>query len=1298
MVNRQSRMARSDCAGLLRRVTHALVLLTCLLAPAYAGSQGTHPSGTTGSRQHSSIDEVYAAFRNPPPGYGEVAFYWWIGDTLTRERLLWQLDQLKGKGVVGLQINYAHTDSGGLYWGLTIPSQPKLFSEEWWELFGWFMREANRRGMAVSLSDYTLGVGQGSYVDEALAARPELNGSEVKFARQIVPAGAPVEWQIPGEPLSVSAYRFGEDSLIIPGTRVDLSLHRVGRTVKWTPTAGRWMITAVWAERIVPSYDPMHALSGRTYIEKFFQRFEDRFPGETGKGINFFFSDELSFRLHTPIWNDTFAQEFQRRKGYDIRPHLAALFVHTGPETPRVRLDYNDVMVSLSEEHYFRPLYEWHQSRGMTFGCDHGGRGKDVAEFGDYFRTQRWNQGPGCDQPLLSQDVIKNKVASSIAHLYQRPRVWLEGFHSSGWGTSSADIADAVFGNFVMGQNLLTLHGLYYTTRGGWWEWAPPCNHFRMPYWQHIDPLMQSVQRLSYLLSQGHHRCDVAVLYPVEPVVAGTDGQEAVAAAFAAGEALYNAGIDFDFIDYESLARSTINDGRLTVAGEEYRVLVLPSMKTIRSASLAKTRELFSSGGLVINVGAFPQASGRGEGNLEFDALRSELFGKGSTGKPAAGMLKANTQNGRIYHCNNNDSLIHLVSSSFPRDFAVVSRPPDTAKTLPRVMHRRIGECDVYALYNIEKGTECFFRSTGNVELWNPWTGERRRLYDTRTSHEGTTLLLPLSRHDVQLIVFVPGQRNLEVEKSTLCAIDSVKLDGGHVTMWGESRVGGHVEAAVKHNGKIHTLAGEAEPPHAPVSLTGDWEFEVRPALDNRWGDFHWPPTPGLIGPEVRRFAYRDGSLQSEPASTSPARRRSDTVSCSFGPQFWILGPAPEIIPGDTLFAGAPFDPAVRVAFKGKTYEWRPYNFSWRWGVENDPGHQGYHGLKESVHDEFIRLGRVTQSWTATSRTAEEGGTCYCLFTGVHAPAGGMYSIEQGRIRPVAVWINGVPVDTAAKSFRLKAGPNTLLLWYDKPCETYFIVRKPGGILSPQQQPVQDARNKPLAMRWHGDSSLLRFDTKFTESVPAGCYFFTAAPGLRRMRLVAHGTIDVVVEGAHVRASREAVRKDGSVEYLADLGKALMKPADVEIRIGQKRGYYGGAALPEPVRLECETGVFEPGDWSRNDGLYAYSGGARYRRSVHLNAAAVKQRVDLDLGSVVSTAEVWINGKNAGAKVSPPWVYDISSFVREGENSVEILVYNTAANHYTSIPTRYRGVITSGLLGPVTVRFTARVVLTSTSR
>jgi hypothetical protein len=45
--------------------------------------------------------DVLPGFQNPPKGYGNVPFYWWIGDTLTKERILWQLEQLEGMGITG---------------------------------------------------------------------------------------------------------------------------------------------------------------------------------------------------------------------------------------------------------------------------------------------------------------------------------------------------------------------------------------------------------------------------------------------------------------------------------------------------------------------------------------------------------------------------------------------------------------------------------------------------------------------------------------------------------------------------------------------------------------------------------------------------------------------------------------------------------------------------------------------------------------------------------------------------------------------------------------------------------------------------------------------------------------------------------------------------------------------------------------------------------------------------------------------------------------------------------------------
>lgn len=39
----------------------------------------------------------------PPPGYGEVPFWWWSGEKLDKARLLWQIEELHRAGVSGMK-------------------------------------------------------------------------------------------------------------------------------------------------------------------------------------------------------------------------------------------------------------------------------------------------------------------------------------------------------------------------------------------------------------------------------------------------------------------------------------------------------------------------------------------------------------------------------------------------------------------------------------------------------------------------------------------------------------------------------------------------------------------------------------------------------------------------------------------------------------------------------------------------------------------------------------------------------------------------------------------------------------------------------------------------------------------------------------------------------------------------------------------------------------------------------------------------------------------------------------------
>ena len=78
--------------------------------------------------------------------------------------------------------------------------------------------------------------------------------------------------------------------------------------------------------------------------------------------------------------------------------------------------------------------------------------------------------------------------------------------------------------------------------------------------------------------------------------------------------------------------------------------------------------------------------------------------------------------------------------------------------------------------------------------------------------------------------------------------------------------------------------------------------------------------------------------------------------------------------------------------------------------------------------------------------------------------------------------------------------------------------------------------------------------------------------------------------------------------------------------------------------------------------------------------------MSLDLGDLSASAEVRINGHPAGVRVAPPWRFELTPHVQSGINRVEVRVLSALGGHYTTIPTRYRGSLKSGLLGPVTLR------------
>ncbi len=1387
-------------------------------------------------------------FVNPPQGYGEVPFWWWTGDPLDEKRLEWQIEKLHENGVSGMQVNYAHRDTTN--WP-TFPNSPEIFTDESRRFFAHASQVAARYNMGLGLSTYTLDWPKSDnlfnriiYNDPAFHAC-QLRGRRVGQVR----SGEPIVLPAPTEN-SIGFWQYPDggqsnDPVRRSGTRVQAK-----SSDKPAVAVESLQIWEFWYVSEPGTLNPIHPQSGQRVIDKFFQPFEDNNPGKTSAGLNYFFNDELRLGTGNRGWYSDFPQEFQKYKGYDLFAYAPALFADWGTWTGKVRMDFADVLMQLTEQRYFKPIYLWHHTRGMTYGCDNNGRGYSPTEYGDYFRAIRWYSAPGHDTPGGHADFIKDKVSSSVANLYLRPRVWLEGYHSLGWGANPNGLMYATNENFVYGCTLLNLHGLYYTTHGSAWEWAPPCYHFRMPYWKHFGAFLKYFERLSYLMSQGVWQSEIAIMYPTSPGAAGLNAnqKEATDVAFAAARRIYASGRDITFIDDQSVLRATIEresdkTAKLCVSGMKFAVYVLPSVEAIRWDVLVKLREFQKAGGTVVCIGKRPCVSDRaGSNDPDLDRLVAETFPENgsataqggdpaATGADQATTAKAQTvppreysggfngywawtketdqksmtavgtlaglsdgpknwqirfacdnhgdlyinnkvicknvnysagwtgnvelengdririegrdddngdhtagvffaisdgkktsfstldlkyqRNGKLFDLDptNTHNLHRFGQNSDPAASSQASGANETGiwksfaerlATFPqdvkgpagiKFLHRRVGFRDVYLVMGAPQGEKVAFRALGQAQHWDPMSGKRLPLTVERAEDGYSTITMPLDANQATLVVF-------------------------------DSRTAAAGVAEAETNREI--AVGTPLKTTAQRPLEGSWDFQLTPTMDNQWGDFRLPITDDnrMIGAEARRLRYRP-VYSDENLSPLVQPELDDSSwplrSVGYGQQFWLTK-----VPANQKIAPRDFDrlipnvgasdaasaslrqtqneaAALNLADLNRTeLKPVPYCFSWRTGIEGNPGHQGWHGLKESISDSFIGLGATKSGHNEELFVDENPPQRYYLATSVCG--NGQATIQKGGNLPNEVYLDGQPISGEQTTIVLSGKPQTLVLSYPKAGRGYWLIQ-PGtrAPIRPQVEAsevppgtstkpgLETAAQTPLSTTWY-DLDRVPFHAGAPK---VGVYRFLAPAGLKRLVFTMNTCIEtapsVFVNGAEVAAKPTDPVQPQTKRWVAELQSPANRPSVVAVTLSNPQ-CEGGTAFAEPIRLETGPGAIDKlGDWSQDGTVLSnYSGGAVYSKTITVSAdEAAARAIILDLGSELgATAEVRINGQSAGVLVAAPWTIDITGLVKVGENRLEIEVCNTLANHYSTLPTRYKGPSSlSGLIGPVWILF-----------
>ena len=124
-------------------------------------------------------------------------------------------------------------------------------------------------------------------------------------------------------------------------------------------------------------------------------------------------------------------------------------------------------------------------------------------------------------------------------------------------------------------------------------------------------------------------------------------------------------------------------------------------------------------------------------------------------------------------------------------------------------------------------------------------------------------------------------------------------------------------------------------------------------------------------------------------------------------------------------------------------------------------------------------------------------------------------------------------------------------------------------------------------------------------------------------------------------------------------------------------------------------------DWTKHadSGIRYYSGTAVYRKKINLGKAAANEEIILRFDSLNSIGRVWLNGQEVSTVWCTPWEANLTPFVKNGENKLEIEVVNSLMNRmigdaslpeskrltysYPEIAKSTDGLVPSGITGEV---------------
>lgn len=667
----------------------ALLIVGCLAQSAAVAQTTIRPWQKVSV---PTVSEAADKFASPPPEYSLTMWWFWNGD-MTESNIRRDLAELKSRGIRSVMI-----------WPYVGLVNLEYLSPAWFERVTFAVQEARRLDIRVWLED------EGCYPSGFV--------------------GGKVTRERPWQRMQVLVAHQG------PGGQSDVK-------PEYRTAATRYIHAPGFKKDSTYSlFDALSPAATDDFLKDVHEQYKKHLGEEFGRTVLGFMGDEPSFPgvPYTPAIFD----EFQRRKGYDVRPHLAKLFMkEPTEEARRIRADYWDVWSDLYRDNFFKPQADWCAHHGMEFQmhlCGEEDMKTLVALNGDYFKCLRPVQVPGVD--AIWQQIWPDKVAdyaklaSSVAHLWGRPRAFSEGYAVYGRGLSVEQAKWVLDHHLVRGINLFQAMS-FLSSRETFRPYFCPPDLNLSPQWPHFSRLFAYANRLSYLLSVGEPAAAIAIYYPT---TSGWLGDfSANAATLELARELLEHQRDFDFVDEEALQSGLRLESATLVnqSGQRYRAVIVPPVKVISQAALGRLEQFAKGGGQVIFVEALP----------ELVAGKTFLHAVPGPTRLAWARLV------------NRAEFFRGARQLLPKpDLVLEPQSVGASCAAVKYVHRRLADGEVYFLFN--EGSRLLdltvlVEGAGEPQIWDAVTGRRSRLAGGK--RQGDHVRLTLEPFETAAIVLGPA-------------------------------------------------------------------------------------------------------------------------------------------------------------------------------------------------------------------------------------------------------------------------------------------------------------------------------------------------------------------------------------------------------------------------------------------------------------------------------------------------------------------------------------------------------------